>query len=188
MKPLIKTIGILLIIIYPFIVFFGLEKLSLRYIGLLIIFIFLLRLLTIESIKHNRVWMVLTILGILLTIIGIFSNSIIFIQLYPIFVSLALLGIFTFSLFQQYSFITRIAMRFSKDPLPGFVINYTRNVTIVWCIFFIFNSIISVFTVISGSISLWTFYNGFLSYIFIGSLVVAELIVRRFVKNYYEQK
>ncbi|APC97535.1 COG4648 family protein [Francisella frigiditurris] len=189
MRSLIKLLVITLIIVYPFVVFFSLEWFSIRYLSLLIVFIFFLRLLTIKSFKKNNItWIILTLLGMFLAFIGMISNNVIFIQLYPVLVSLSLLGVFTFSLFQPYSFITHIAMQISKEPLPSYVVKYTRKVTLVWCIFFGFNATISIITILTGSITLWTLYNGLLSYMLIGILISGEWILRWYVKRSYEQK
>ncbi|MFC4891675.1 hypothetical protein ACFPDQ_01260 [Pseudofrancisella aestuarii] len=189
MRSLIKSLVITLIIIYPFIVFFSLKWFSIRYLSLLILFIFCLRLLVINQVKKNNlIWIILTLLGISLAIVGMLSDSIIFIQLYPIFVSLTLFCVFSFSLFQPYSFITNIAIKINKGPLPNYVVEYTRKVTIVWCIFFAFNAIIASLTILSKSIKLWTLYNGLLSYILIGALISGEWIVRGYVRRNHEQK
>jgi len=60
---------------------------------------------------------------------------------------------------------------------------YCRKVTIMWCIFFIFNGSIAAFTIFHGSNLLWAVYNAGISYILIGILFLGEFIVRKMVQR-----
>ena len=67
-----------------------------------------------------------------------------------------------------------------RDPqLPEQAISYTRRVTQVWCVFFTVNGAIALYTALYASSALWSLYNGFLAYIFIGLLFAGEYCVRR---------
>ncbi|MDU7135113.1 MAG: hypothetical protein E6325_27580, partial [Enterobacteriaceae bacterium] len=57
-------------------------------------------------------------------------------------------------------------------------IQYTRRVTQVWCLFFIINGGIALFTAMYGDMSLWAAWNGMISYLLIGALMGAEWLVR----------
>jgi acyl-coenzyme A synthetase/AMP-(fatty) acid ligase/3-hydroxymyristoyl/3-hydroxydecanoyl-(acyl carrier protein) dehydratase len=56
---------------------------------------------------------------------------------------------------------------------------YCRKVTLVWCLFFVINGGIAVFTVFFASDALWSLYNGGISYIVMGILFGGELMVRK---------
>jgi uncharacterized membrane protein len=116
------------------------------------------------------------ILG-LFTLIIFISNQQIGLLLYPVVVSLTMLALFSYSLFFPPSMIERLA-RLSNPNMPTAGINYTRKVTMVWCVFFIFNSAISAYTALFTDITTWTLYNGLISYILMGSLFVIEYAVR----------
>ncbi|WP_224732672.1 hypothetical protein [Francisella sp. SYW-9] len=75
----------------------------------------------------------------------------------------------------------------SKEPLSMYAIKYTWYVTFAWCIFFAINASISILTVIIGSIKIWTLYNGFISYILIGSMMLIEIIIRTIVRRHFER-
>lgn len=98
---------------------------------------------------------------------------------------------FAYSLLKGPSVIESFALleekRKAKDneqvTLPLHVVNYTRNVTKVWCAFFSINIVISMYTILSDDLALWTLYNGLIAYIFMGLLMAGELIVRHFAKK-----
>ncbi|ASG68888.1 hypothetical protein CDV26_11325 [Francisella halioticida] len=182
MKNSFKIILISLTILYPFIVFVGIKSLSLKYIGLLIALLFCLRSLIIKD--KNIIWKVICIMGVVLAITAALINNIIVMQLYPIFVNIILFGIFSYSLFQEKSIITKFAERVNKLPLPTYAIKYTWCVTFSWCIFFCLNALVSTFTVF-GSIEIWTLYNGLISYLLIGLLATIEIIIRFFIRRQF---
>jgi len=101
---------------------------------------------------------------------------------YPILVSLALAGLFGYSLWRPPPVVERIA-RISHPDLPAAALPYLRKVTLVWLAFFIANAALSAATAVSGNMELWMLYNGFVSYILMGTLFLAELVVRRRVRR-----
>lgn len=101
---------------------------------------------------------------------------------YPILVSLALAGLFAYSLWRPPTVIERIA-RVRHPDLPPAALPYLRKVTLVWLGFFVANAAVSAATAMSGNLELWMLYNGFISYIIMGVLFVAELLVRRRVRR-----
>jgi uncharacterized membrane protein len=137
--------------------------------------------------KLDIVWVFITIIGIVLVCIAMLSDNVLAIQLSPVFISLILLGVFAYSLFQPLSLISHLAIKMSKEPLPIYAINYTWCVTLVWCLFFVLNATISLYTVVIGSLELWTIYNGFISYILMAMLFAIEFITRFFVRKHYEK-
>lgn len=96
---------------------------------------------------------------------------------YPILVSLGLAGLFAHSLWRPPSMIERIARLREPDPPPA-AIAYFRGVTLAWLGFFLVNAALSAATALGGSLELWTFYNGFLSYLIMGALFLGEWILR----------
>lgn len=67
-----------------------------------------------------------------------------------------------------------------RDPqLPDAAVRYTRRVTQIWCVFFILNGSIALFTAIYGDMTLWTAWNGMIAYLLMGALMAGEWLVRR---------
>lgn len=165
---------------YPFLVYWGLSKDLPNYLAYGAIFIGILRLFLAYQSTQSRLTMsitgaILILLGSLVLILGKAQ----FFLIYPIVTSLIFLYLFASSLQSDPCFIERIAARFEKNITPE-KRHYMRAVTKIWCIFFIINALIS-FATIFISLQVWTFYNGFLSYVFIGLLFAGEFLYRYFV-------
>lgn len=103
-----------------------------------------------------------------------------FFKLYPILVSGILLVQFAGSLVNPPSVVERFAAmaRSGGTPLPPEAVLYCRKVTVVWVGFFSFNIAVSGLTALSGSWSVWTWYNGCISYVLAGLLMAGEWLVR----------
>lgn len=187
MKKFLTLLTALLIISYPFIIYFGLMHFSVRYLAIVIAFIFLLRFVLFKS-SHSGVKKTLlilaTLLGIAVSLIGLISNEILIIKLYPFMMSLLMLSFFSYSLFYPPTIIERLA-RITNPNLPSHAIHYTNIVTRVWCLFFFINGLIALWTTFYTSMRIWTLYNGFLSYILMGILFISEFIIRQRVKQRY---
>ena len=185
MKKFLAVIIALLIICYPFIVYFGLNYFSIRYVALGIAFIFLLRLILVRSslsVFSKRFLISVALVGIGVSLIGVISNKELIIKLYPFVMNFFIFCLFSYSLFCPPTIIERLA-RLTYQDLPKSAIKYTQKVTIVWCIFFTINGAIALWTALFASMKVWTFYNGFVSYILIGVLFVTEFFVRQIVKR-----
>ncbi len=176
-----RIIFFILIASYPFMVFIGLNHFEPRMVSLLLLVVALFYFFSKNAnflIQKNII--IFFILAIVLCT-QIFNKDF-FIKLYPIFVSSIFLFSFLYTLFIPPSMIERFARLTNKD-LPEKAILYTKNVTIVWCLFFIINIAISLYTTFFCSLKVWTLYNGFLSYLFMGILFILEYIIRYFVKT-----
>ena len=106
------------------------------------------------------------------------------IKVYPVAISLSLAALFIYSFFFPPTVIERFA-RMSEPTLNESGVRYTRKVTIIWIVFFICNAAASLMTALWGNLEIWAFYNGFLSYVFVGGLMAGEFVVRQFVKKHH---
>jgi uncharacterized membrane protein len=220
MKRLTTILITLLIIAYPFAVYFGLNHLSPRYLALGLGFIILLRFVliapnsktqspaasvgagfsprfamnqfstrakaraykTIENFATKPSLILVTLLGISLSILGAISNQILLIKLYPVAINLMLLAVFSYSLLHPPTIIEKFA-RLKTANLSATAIQYTRKVTIIWCGFFIINGLLALWTALYQDAKIWAIYNGLISYILIGVLFSAEFIYRQYAKR-----
>lgn len=122
------------------------------------------------------------LIGLVLGLLSLFLDRVQVFLWYPVFVNLALLSIFTFSLVRGPSAIERIARLMTKN-LPAQAIPYLKNVTKIWCFFFIFNGLIAAWTAMQNDLVLWSLWNGCFSYICIGTLLLGEWVYRKLVLN-----
>lgn len=179
----------ILLALYPFGIYFGLQVLSPRWLGVGLFLLFCLRLLTLRAqISSQKVWEFLPLfLGVVLTsLIVIFLDDPLFLRFNPALINLNFLVVFGHTLWRPPSMIERFA-RLVEPDLPPSGIRYTRHVTMVWCLFFATNGSIALWTAFQ-SIEIWTFYNGLLSYILIGILGGVEYIVRQWHKAHREEQ
>lgn len=179
LRRIANGLAIALTLAYPLAVYFGLQVLEPRTLGLMLLLIILLR--------HWRAagrfaagiglaeWGAFTMLcGLAATIM--FSNNASLLLVYPVTVSLSMLFLFGQSLLYPPTVIERFA-RLSVPELPPEGVRYTRIVTWVWCGFFVINAAISGATVFAPR-EYWALYNGLISYILMGLLFGGEWIVR----------
>lgn len=97
--------------------------------------------------------------------------------LWPVFVSLFLLGLFASSLRCGPSMVEQFARR-SEGTIPPEAAEYCRKVTVAWCVFFLANATTAAVTVFCAPLWVWTLYNGCLSYVAVGMLFVGEYLYR----------
>ncbi len=107
----------------------------------------------------------------------------VFFKYYPPVVNFGFFIVFFSSIFQEKTVIQKIAL--AQDPNAGeAVMRYTRNLTYLWSAFMFVNFLISLCTVFMSK-EVWAIYNGFISYILVGTFFVIEYIVRiNFMRKY----
>ncbi|PIE45706.1 MAG: hypothetical protein CSA44_01790 [Gammaproteobacteria bacterium] len=118
-----------------------------------------------------------------------FGTAIAF-QIYPLLINIGLFTIFSYSLRSEQSIIERFALLYEKN-ITTTKRAYMRNITRIWCLFFVINFFISAFTWLAMSTTAWAIYNGIVSYVLIGVLLTGEYLYRRWIfypknKNSYE--
>ena len=179
--------------LYPVLIFYFLviRKTPLRQFSLIVMACALLAFITGTSRKKNTVkgiplfWNFLLLFG--LGALCFIINSAIILKFYPVLMNLLFLAAFGITLVYQPNMIFRFATMQDKhirgSPGEDQIYDYCRKVTLVWCSFFIVNGNIAAWTIFSGSDTLWSVYNGGISYILIGALFAGEFIVRKIVQK-----
>ncbi len=172
------------LILYPLLVYFGLNYLGPRWLAVILLVAVGARLLLARVVagnfgQHHSLWLLLA--AVAATLVTLVSGSVIGLKFYPVLVSLVLLMVFGVSLWRPPTVIERFA-RLQHADLPSYAVAYTRKVTWVWCGFFVTNGVIALSTVYASD-ELWALYNGLLSYIAIGALLAGEYPVRKWVEH-----
>jgi acyl-coenzyme A synthetase/AMP-(fatty) acid ligase/uncharacterized membrane protein/3-hydroxymyristoyl/3-hydroxydecanoyl-(acyl carrier protein) dehydratase len=125
----------------------------------------------------------------ILGLLGALTNEFLVLKLYPVLISVLLLGAFGSTLAAPPSMIFRFALVLDRrNKIRGslgekHIAAYCKKVTVVWCVFFALNGGAAALTALGGSRVLWTVYNGGISYILIGILFGGELLIRRMVNK-----
>ncbi len=126
----------------------------------------------------RRTSLILSVLMLLLCLAGSLCRSPQLLLWYPVVVNVLLLTVFFRSLYADSTVVEYLA-RLSNPNLPPEGVVYTRRVTKAWCLFFTGNGLIALATICSGSLELWTLWNGLLSYMCIGLMAAGEYLIRR---------
>lgn len=104
------------------------------------------------------------------------------VRLYPPLMSAAMLLTFAQTLVSPPSMIERFA-RIVDPNLDERGVRYARNVTWVWCSFFVANCAIGIWTALAASWNFWALYNGVIAYVGIAILFFGEVLVRPYFKR-----
>jgi uncharacterized membrane protein len=179
MKGLLKVAVVTLSICYPFMVYWGLQNYDAKLLLPLLLIILALRWLTGAGVAEHKV-VVVTLLGIV--IIALVWGSQLSLKFYPVLMNLGFLTLFAGSLLTPTTIVERLA-RIKEPDLPPEAIVYTRKVTQIWSMFFLFNGIAAAITALWASDEVWMLYNGFIAYLLIGVLAGGEWLVRQRVKR-----
>ncbi|SUB84261.1 Predicted membrane protein [Pragia fontium] len=181
---IIQGLTALAVIGYPFAVYFGLSYWGTSVLAPLLVVLFASRLVLARGKIKQLSWLMkaFALLGILLALASWLLKQNHWLLYYPVVVSLLLLGLFGQSLFRPPSIVERLA-RLTEPDLPPAGVRYTRRVTQVWCLFFIINGSIALFTCLYDDIRLWTLYNGAISYFLMGILMGTEWIIRKRLRH-----
>lgn len=184
MKKIISCLLIILLLCYPFAIYYGTLHFSPRYLALGLLALLLLRFAFKRkmALSTDLPLLLTGVIGVATSMVGMISNQLILLKLYPFFINLTLLLFFSYSLLYPPTVVERIA-RLTETDLQPEAINYMRKVTLVWCLFFCMNGTIALWTSLQASTKWWALYNGFIAYILMGILFLIELLIRYFVKR-----
>ena len=179
MSLAVKIGAVLLTLGYPFIVYWGLHSFNAALLLPLLAIVLALRWVAGEQSTDRKVILASAVGVTLIVIIWGIQQGL---KFYPVLVNFSMLVIFASSLYARQTVVEKLA-RIKEPDLPPEAVAYTRNVTRVWCVFFVFNGAVSAATAIWGSEQIWMLYNGFIAYILIGVLMASEWIVRQRVRR-----
>lgn len=175
-RPLVTAVLITLTLIYPFVVFFGLDRFSARPLAAGIGTVFLIRLFrTRSAAMRPLVIPALLCLGVCGWSVALDDQA--GLLLLPVFISGGFLLAFGWTLIRPPSMVEAFARLVAPD-LSADEVRYCRRVTWVWVAFFVANGTVAWLTARQASRETWILYNGLISYLLICGLFVAELFYR----------
>lgn len=175
-----------LALLYPLLVYFGLLHFSAQWVGIALAVLLVLRLLLLRKKLGDRQLrqslLPALLLATLCALASAFLNQAGALKLIPVTINTACLLGFGVTLWQPPSMIERFA-RLQEPNLSEHAIRYTKQVTLVWCAFFILNGSIALYTALYSSMKIWALYNGLIAYLLMGALFAIEYLVRLRVKK-----
>lgn len=180
----LTVLSAIALLAYPLAVYYGLHFGGITTVAGVLVVLFLVRMVggkqvPIKELKY--IAMVSGGAGIILAGLGWLFRSEGWFTFYPVIVNVVMFTVFFWTLSQPQSMIERFA-RLQEPDLPLSGVAYTRTVTKVWCVFFVINGSISLSTCFL-EMKIWMLYNGFISYLLIGTLFVTEWLVRQWIKR-----
>lgn len=174
----LKGLLVVLFLLYPLAVYFGLLHLGVAPVAMLLAILGLLRM---WSTRRTAMWP-LAVLALLCGVLSLLFKSEAWLKLYPVAMNAGALGIFAVTLLNPPSFIERLA-RLMEPDLPESGVRWTRRVTEVWCVFFVLNGSIALYTALYCSMQTWALYNGLIAYVLMGVLLGGEFVLRRIYRQ-----
>ena len=108
------------------------------------------------------------------------------VKFYPVIANFTAFAVFFVSSFSEETVIQKFAKMLEGGTLDDFTRNYTRRLTYVWCVFCFLNLSISIATVFMAG-KWWALYNGFISYLALGTMFAVEYIVRVVLRKKYQK-
>lgn len=167
------AVVVLITAAYPLLVYIGLGRFEPRWLALLLAGLAVARALS----SRDRFWWWSAAAALVLAATALLANQALPLKLYPVLVNTVLLLVFGASLRHPPSMVERLA-RLREPDLDADGVAYTRRVTQVWCIFFLFNGSLALATSLWASDAVWALYNGLIAYGLIGLLMAGEWLVR----------
>ncbi|KLV04070.1 DNA gyrase subunit B [Photobacterium aquae] len=184
MNRFLAVLSATALLAYPFAVYFGLHRWGIGSVAIFLAVLFALRVFVSRQTQLRELRNVALITGgagIFLAVLGSVFKEHGWLTFYPVIVNATMLVVFASSLTQEQTLVERLA-RLQDPDLPPSGVRYTRKVTIVWCVFFIVNGLIALGTCFAP-LTVWTWYNGMISYLLAGSLFAVEWLVRQRVQR-----
>ncbi len=183
MKSIYTAFLSVIFILFPFIIYFGLNYFSPVFFA---IFLFLLLIIRVVTMPSGKKWLK----AIMISFIAAYCLSIGFsdggqvLRYYPVLMTLYVAMLFALSLLDEVPIIEKFA-QLSGKPYPDGARAYMRTLTKVWVLLLIINASIAAYSACCQSIDFWLFYNGFLSYVFIAGFMALEWCFRQWYRRKY---
>jgi acyl-coenzyme A synthetase/AMP-(fatty) acid ligase/uncharacterized membrane protein len=138
-----------------------------------------------DSSFHFRNILFFIALGLILSGVW-FSGEFFALKLYPVAVSLAIGFSFAYTLWFPPSMVFRLASLSQKNikfiPSYPIVERYCYKVSLVWVFFCFTNAFVALATSFASDF-IWSIYNGFISYMLMGTIFIGEFMIRKIIQR-----
>lgn len=167
-----------ILVVYPFLIYWGMNWLEPRFLGLVLVVFYAIRLAVITQ---KPVLRGLILSGLLVAAAAFWLlNSELLLKLVPAFINGVLALSFGYTLYNPPTLPARMAQLQHGFMTPA-IEQYTTGITIMWIGFFCFSGSLALITALWMSREWWLLYNGLISYLLIGALFAVEYAYRRLV-------
>lgn len=178
MKALLFILVVVISLAYPVLVYFGIQYFSPAIFSIVLVVLALFRLFSVKGrIDAPQLFLLALVLPFSLALL--ISNSLFLLKLYPAVISIGMAMLFAGSLWQDESFIERMA-RLSGKLITPRAKRYTRRLTLIWVILLLINTVAVLCIAFFAPLEWWTLYCGLISYLIFGGIFAVELLYRRY--------
>ncbi|MFT5116665.1 MAG: putative membrane protein [Kiritimatiellia bacterium] len=181
-KLLLRSIGILLGVTYPFLVYFGIQRFNAS--AFAIILLLALAIRGYSTMAIFNFWQTASLIVLVTySLVTAILNSQPMLLFYPVVASTSIACIFFVSLKDKQPLLEKFAERMG-ETINKHAQHYLYWLTFTWGVLLVINAVIAAYTAFYLTLKQWALYNGFISYLLFGSFFITELIFRHFYKKY----
>jgi uncharacterized membrane protein len=182
MRTALGIAAFVLALLYPAIVYYALTRLGARELALVLLpIVAIMAIARMPRERRARSLQALATPAAMAVLIGLTAllDDPRFLLAMPVLVNAILLAGFAGSLLGEMPLVERFA-RMQVDDLSQEEVEYCRQVTLTWCVFFVCNGGIAGLLAVLAPLSWWALYTGLLSYVLIGLLGASEYVIRKY--------
>jgi uncharacterized membrane protein len=185
-KLLLRSIGILLGITYPFLVYFGIQRFNAS--AFAIILLIALAIRGYSTMSMLNFWQTASLIVLVTySLVTAILNSQVMLLFYPVIASISIACVFFVSLKDKQPLLEKVAERMG-EIINKHAQHYLYWLTFIWGILLVINGVIAAYTAFYLTLKQWALYNGFISYVLFGSFFIIELIFRHFYKKHKKKQ
>jgi len=173
-------------VLYPLVIFFGLDNLGPSILSLILFFLLLLRIFLKGEFDRSEQYVQLLLVGGL-CLFAAWQKSEAILRYYPVLMNLCFAVFFALSLRGEITLVERFARMF-VDDIQEHQRQYMRGLTWCWFFLLLINGGVSAYTACCLSLSQWTLYNGLVAYIVFALFALGELVNRHLYKKRYAKR
>ncbi len=173
-----------ILMLYPLLVYCGLESLGPGALAFLLLLASVARALFAK--QGALQWVGILVAAALCGAV-IWTDSIDYLLVYPVLISLLVSFAFLLSLRGPVTLIEKVA-RLAGQQVPQYAKSYLRKLTLIWGILLLVNAVVAGYTACCMSLQFWALYNGLLSYLLFVGFFVLELGFRQWYKRSIEAR
>ncbi|GGW84913.1 hypothetical protein [Alteromonas halophila] len=181
-SPGLSLLIVVLALAYPFLVYQFVDSVRPLWFACVLFLAFTLRFMLLGQARQRSDTLMFGVVTAFCLGVAML-NSQQLLKFYPVLMSVGMGLIFLVSLSKEQCLIDKFARLAGNTPPPE-AQGYLRTLTLLWGLLLIANGAVSAYTACYTSLSVWTLYNGFLSYLLIACFACGEWVYR----GYYKKK
>lgn len=182
MRTVLSVAAFVAVLIYPAVVYYALTRLNARELAWLLLPVLLAGVLArLPRARSARYWDALKVPAVMALLIALTAllNDHRFLLATPVLANAILLAGFAGSLRTKMPLVERFA-RMQVADLSHDEVEYCRQVTWVWSLFFVLNGSTAALLALAAPLSWWALYTGLIAYLLIGLIGATEYVVRKY--------